>query len=296
MAWLAASRVLGLPRTVSDLVELVAAAAWALLIAAYLRQGARQVLADLRDTVAGPFVTLALIVPMLLGAALYPYAAVAGEVIVGVFAAVTVLAGGLLTGQTIAADVDPGDVHPGYFLPTATGGFVAAATMAQVGFRSAAWAAFGVGVVSWLMLGSLILNRLFSGAQLPDALTPTLAIELAPPAVGGLAWLALGGSMTGTDIFGGYTVLMALVQVRMIPKYARLRFGPNFWAFTFAYAATASYALDWLNLKRPAGYQAYAVIVLALITGFIGTVAVRSLILLAGGPVPAAPAPARRGG
>jgi tellurite resistance protein len=250
---------------------------------AYFRQGTRQVLADLRDAVAGPFVPLALITPMLLGAALYPYAAVAGQVIVGVFAALTVLAGGLLTGQWIAADLDPGDAHPGYFLPTVTGGFVVAAALAQVGFRSAGWAAFGIGAICWLLLGSLLLNRLFFRAQLPDALTPTLAIELAPPAVGGLAWLALGGSMTGTDILGGYTVLMALVQVRMIPKYARLRFGPAFWAFTFAYAATASYALDWLNLKRPTGYQAYAVIVLALITGFVGIVAVRSLILLAQG-------------
>ena len=79
----------------------------ALLTLAYLRQGSRQVLADLRDTVAGPFVTLALITPMLLGAALYPHAAVAGQVIVGVFAAITVLVGGLLTGQWIVADLDP---------------------------------------------------------------------------------------------------------------------------------------------------------------------------------------------
>jgi tellurite resistance protein len=293
---MAASRVLGLPRMVADVIELAAAVTWALVTVAYLRQGPRQVLADLRDTVVGPFVPLALLTPMLLGAALYPHAAVAGQVIVGVFAAFTVLAGGLLTGQWIAADLDPGAFHPGYFLPTVAAGFVAAATVAQVGLRSAAWAAFGIGVICWLMLGSLILNRLFFRAQLPDALTPTLAIELAPPAVGGLAWLALGGSMTGTDILGGYTVLMALVQVRLIPKYARLRFGSSFWAFTFAYAAAASFALDWLNLKRPAGYQAYAVIVLALITGFVGIVAVKSLILLAQGRfLPPRLRPARAG-
>jgi hypothetical protein len=102
---------------------------------------------------------------MLLGAALYPYAVVAGQVIVGVFAAITVLVGGLLTGQWIAADLDSGDVHPGYFLPTVAGAFVAAATVAQVGFRSAAWAAFGIGVICWLLLGSLLLNRLFFRAQ-----------------------------------------------------------------------------------------------------------------------------------
>lgn len=38
-----------------------------------------------------------------------------------------------------------------------------------------------------MLLGSLVLNRLFFNRALPPALMPTLAIELAPPAVAGLA-------------------------------------------------------------------------------------------------------------
>lgn len=281
--WQAAARILHTPHAVANACFLAAAVVWALLIVTYFRQGWHQILADLRDSVAAPFVPLALITPMLLGAALYPYAAVAGRVIVAVCLAGTVIVGGWMTGQWIAADLDPGDVHPGYFLPTVAGGFVASITAAQAGWRPLANVAFGIGLISWLLLGSVLLNRLFFRARLPTELVPTLAIEVTPPAIGGIAGLAVSGPIFLTYIFGGYMVLMALVQLRLLPLYLRLRFTPNFWAFTFPYASTASYTLDWLNLKRPAGYQAYAAVALALITGLIAAIAARSLVFLARG-------------
>ncbi len=101
-----------------------------------------------------------------------------------------------------------------------------------------------------------------------------------PSAVGGIACLALSSPNIGTTTLGGYTILMALVQVRLIPLYRQLRFGPGFWAFTSSYAATASYAIDCLARDRPPGHEAYAVVVLA-ITGFIASIAARSLSALA---------------
>jgi tellurite resistance protein len=289
--WQAAERVVGAPPAVANALFIVAAAAWALIVVAYFSQGWRQVLADLGDVALAPFVSLAFIIPMLFGAALYPYAATSGRVIVAVFLAGTVLVGGWLTGQWMMGDLDPVRLHPGYFLPTVAGGFIGSAAAAHVGFRSVGVAAFGIGVVCWLMLGSVLLNRLFLRGPLPASLVPSLAIEAAPPAIAGIAYLALSGPRIGTDIFGGYTVLMVLVQVRLLPLYLRLRFESSFWLFAFAYASVASYALGWLDLSRPAGYQGYAVVILVLITGFIGVIAARSLLLAAKGEyLPASPA------
>jgi tellurite resistance protein TehA-like permease len=52
-------------------------------------------------------------------------------------------------------------IHLGYLLPTATGGLVGsiAASEAHLHLLAEAW--FGVGMVSWLLIGSIILNRLF---------------------------------------------------------------------------------------------------------------------------------------
>jgi tellurite resistance protein len=282
-AWQAATVAFGAPGAVANAINIVAAVAWLVITVAYLGQGWRTVLADLNDHVLGPFVSLVFVTPMLLGAGLYPFAPLAGRIIVAVFLVATVLIGGGLTGAWIMMDLDQLDVHPGYFLPSVAGGFVAADAAAVVGLRPVALAVFGVGLLSWVVLNSILLNRLFLGPRLPAPLVPTLAIEAAPPAVGGIAYLAIGGPALGTYILGGYTVLMVIVQLRLIPLYVRLRFSLSFWAFTFAYASVAAYAVEWLGLKHPAGEEAYGAVVLALITVFIAFVAVRNLILLARG-------------
>ena len=56
----------------------------------------------------------------------------------------------------------------------------------------------------------------------------TPAIELAPPAVGGAAYLQLHGAVADpiAYVLAGYTGLMVLVQLRLIPLYARTPFSP----------------------------------------------------------------------
>ena len=139
-------------------------------------------------------------------------------------------------------------------LPTVAGGLVGAFCASQVHLHGVAEASFGVGMLCWLLVGSTILNRLFFHSLLPPVLVPTLAIELAPPAVAGIAYFPLTGG--GIDLLArapaGYALLMILVQVRMLPVFVKLRFGPGFWAFTFSWAATATYAPEWIALRKPA--------------------------------------------
>jgi len=72
-------------------------------------------------------------------------------------------------------------VHPGYFLPTAAGGLIGASAAAQVHLHALAEASFGIGAICWLLFASTILNRLFTRPALPNALVPTMAIELGIP-------------------------------------------------------------------------------------------------------------------
>jgi tellurite resistance protein len=86
-------------------------------------------------------------------------------------------------------------------------------------------------------------GRASSSGQLdPFPPSRTMAIELGIPAVGGLAYFAVAGQTVSFVVcaLGGYAVLMALVQVRLIPVYRRLSFTPGSWSFTFAYAAGRS--------------------------------------------------------
>ncbi|HEX6479496.1 MAG TPA: hypothetical protein VF043_11685 [Ktedonobacteraceae bacterium] len=93
-------------------------------------------------------------------------------------------------------------------------------------------------------------------------------------------------------VLAGYTVLMALVQLRLLPLYLTLKFSPGLWAFTFSYAATAAYALRWIHFERFAGAAMLGYVMLAAITLFIGGIALRSLIAFWQGkflPAPAVP-------
>jgi tellurite resistance protein len=255
---------------------------WLVLVVLHAARGPRSALADLRDPVLAPFIPVAAIVGMLLGWALSDYCFAAGRVLVIAFLVITVVIGGWMTGQWIVGDLDEDKLHPGYFLPTVAGCLVGAFCAAEVHLHAIAEASFGIGIICWVLLGSLVLNRLFFRPTLPAALLPTLAIELAPPAVAGEAYFALGGQASSpvACVLGGYAVLMALVQLRLLPVYAKLSFSPAFWAFTFAYASAAADGLDWISHKKPPGAAVYAVIILAAITLFIAVIAIRTVNLL----------------
>lgn len=242
-------------------------------------------LADLRDPVQGPFVPVSALTAMILAAALARYPFAAGRLLVIIFLAVTITAGGWLTGQWIARDADQAPVHPGYYLPTVAAGMVGAAMLAQVHPRGLAEASFGLGIASWVLLGSVVLNRLITARRLPPALLPTAAIELAPPAMAGVAYFALAGAGISPVAYaiGGYAVLMALAQVRLLPVYLTLRFSPGFWAFTFSYAIAVTYALEWITRTTPPGATGYAIAAISAITALIAAIAARTVIAAARG-------------
>jgi tellurite resistance protein len=279
--------VLGLvPASVADALFAVAAAVWLALVVGYLSQvphrpgGWRR---ELTDPVLAPFVSLVPIVGMLLGIGLMPHAPAAGRWLFGVFAVVTVVLAGWMTGQWIAGGLDLDRLHSGYVLPAVAGGLIASIGAALAGWTGIAHAFMGLGVLSWLLIGSVIMARLLFRPRLPAPLTPTLAIEVAPPALAGLAYLAITrGRVDAVALaLGGFTVLAIVVQLRLIPVYRRLSFGPAFWSFAFPYAAVATFALHWINYGKPVGYTVWALAVLSAITLFIAALAAETLVALA---------------
>jgi tellurite resistance protein len=295
-AWDAAVPLLGTARLVPGVLDVLDAALWLVLVGAYLAQGPRVIAADLRDPVLSPFVSASALTAMILSAALAREAFAAGRVLVIVCLAVTMGIGSWLTGQWMTGGTEPDSVHPGYLLPTAAGGLIGASAASQVHLHALAEASFGIGAISWILFGATILNRLLTRPGLPSALVPTMAIELGIPAVAGSAYFAVAGravSFTACAL-GGYAVLMALVQVRLIPVYRRIPFTPGFWSFTFAYAAATANALSWLAIKKPSGVTGYAVALIALITAFVLWIAFRTVILAVRGQL--FPGPATRAG
>jgi tellurite resistance protein len=274
------------PAWVRDALAIIAAAVWLAACVAYLRYAlaTRGALAsDLRDMTFGPFLSLAVITPMPLATAgIQPYAHRTASDVVDVCIVVTLLLGAWFTGFWMRGGTELDRLHPGYFLPTAAGGLVSAASAAQVGQHRLGVVMLGLGLICWVILGSMILLRLIFRPPLPDALAPTMAIEIAPPAVASLAYIAISGGRIDAfaSLLAGYGLLIALAQMPLMPRYARLKFGLATWSFTFSWASVASTLLLWIGFGHLTGGRVYSYLVLAAITILIGAIAARTVVAI----------------
>lgn len=136
-------------------------------------------------------------------------------------------------------------MSPAWFIPIVGNLFVPIVGM-SVAPADVSWFFFAIGIVFWLVLLTIVMNRLFFHAALPDRLAPTLFILIAPPAVGFVSWLTLNG---GLDAFGRilYSVglFLTLLLASNALRFIRLPFFVSSWAYSFPLAAItiASFAM-----------------------------------------------------
>jgi tellurite resistance protein len=277
------------PHEVSDVLISLAAVVWLFSIVLYLRYvlTTRGTLtSDLHDMTVGPFASLALITPILLAAdGIAPYSRSAAVVVIDVFIVGVVLLGGWFTGTWMRGGTDLDWLHPGYFLPTVAGGLVASAGAAEVGQERLAQFMLGLGILCWIIVGSMILGRLIFRPPLPDALAPTMAIEVAPAAVASVAYFFSHGAHITPFVtaLAGYGLLMVVAQIPLISRYARLKFSLATWAFTFSWAAVASTLLFWIDAEHVTGGRAFAFLVLAAISVLVAAIAARTVVAISQG-------------
>lgn len=287
--WLTAAGYGLAPITLGRILMAIAVAVWAVILLAYLR-GVKtlgiSVGSELADATVGPFAALVPLIPTLAAAeVLYPLSHPVGAAITDAGIVTVLLLAGWFIGQWIYRPVDLARVHPGYFLPSVAGGFIASISAARVGETHLAEMLFGLGILSWIVLGSIVLGRLILGPSLPDPLIPTLAIEVAPAAVATAAWFAIDGQQVDTVVrlLAGYGLLMVVAQVRLLPAFRRLRFQVSTWAFTFSWASVAFAGLSWLGITHPQGWQIGSAVILGSISAFIGAIGLRTALAITHG-------------
>ena len=131
-----------------------------------------------------------------------------------------------------------GQMSPAWFIP-AVGNVIAPIAGVPLGFVDPSWYFFAIGILFWIVLLTLVFNRLVFHDPLPGKLRPTLTILIAPPAVAFLAWLQLnGGSLDALARIlynlGLFFTALVLIQARGL---LRLPFALSFWALSFPIAA-----------------------------------------------------------
>lgn len=182
-------------------------------------------------------------------------------------------------------------VSPALYIPPVAGGFVGGMALNTLGYPGWAALLFGMGLASWALLEVRVLNRLFEGAM-PEALRPTIGVELAPPTVGTLAAGSIWPQLPGEVLIVGLGVAAGpLVAVLARYKWwSRVPFSTGFWSFSFPLAAFAG---GMVEVVRRGGWPPFVGgIALTLASAVIAFLLWRTLLLLAQGRlIPQLPPP-----
>ncbi|MCK1391217.1 dicarboxylate transporter/tellurite-resistance protein TehA [Bradyrhizobium sp. 1] len=243
-AWRVAHQVWHLPAIVGEILLGLASIVWALLLVLFILRwifARAESLGEAHHPVQCCFIGLAGVSTMLIAIAAEPYSHLAAIILFGVGAAFTLGFALWRTGLLWRGNRDHTATTPVLYLPTVAGGFVTAAVSSALGYPDWGQLAFGVALFSWLAIESVLLHRLYIAATLPVALRPTLGIQLAPPAVGAVAWLAVNGGVPdmAAHILVGYGLMMALLLLRLLPWIMEQPFSVSYWGFTFGATALA---------------------------------------------------------
>jgi tellurite resistance protein len=189
-----------------------------------------------------------------------------------------ILQGGLtlavISGWISHRPFQPVHISPAWFIP-AVGNIVAPVAGVSLGYIELSWLFFSAGVLFWLVLLTLVMNRLIFHDPLPARLLPTLVILIAPPAVGMLAWLQLNGGVIdplARIFFYGAIVFAAIIAVQS-PGFAKLPFALSWWALSFPVAALtiATFRYAALTTSVVHGWLAvcFLVILLLIVAGLV---------------------------
>jgi len=97
---------------------------------------------------------------------------------------------------------------------------------------------FSIGIFFWIILFSIILNRIIFHKQFAPKFMPTLFILIAPPAIGFIAYISLTSKL---DFFAHILYSLALfftiLVFVMYKNFIKIKFFISWWAFTFPMAA-----------------------------------------------------------
>lgn len=255
---------LGLAHGISQAMFWVTLAVFAAITAIYVAKALihpRAVMAEWNHPVRLSFFPAISISLMLLGtAALQAAPALAPVLWVPGASLQFVLTLAVVSGWISARAFQTGALNPGWFIP-AVGNVIAPIGGAQLGFVEVSWYFMAVGLLFWIVLLTLVMNRLMFHDPMPGRLQPSLVILIAPPAVAFTAWVQMhGGQIDDVARFllnaaYFFTLLVAL----QLPRILKLPFVVSFWALGFPFAAvtiasllfarqTGSVAHQWIGL------------------------------------------------
>lgn len=191
----------------------------------------------------------------------------------------------VISGWIGARAFQTGHLNPAWFIP-AVGNVIVPIAGVPLGHPEISWYFMSVGLIFWVVLMTLVINRLMFHDPLPGRLQPTLVILIAPPAVGMVAWVRLVGdvdSLARILLNGAY--LFTLIVAVQLPRIVKLPFAMSFWALGFPFAAVTIASFTYAAKTGSVAHQYFGTVLLAILVVIIAALTLRTLKAMSAGEV-----------
>lgn len=268
------------------LVSMVAMGVIALIYLAKVLRHPDEVRAEWHHPVKLAFFPTISISLLLLATALHSYTEEAARAIwiVGVIGQ-GVLTIAVVSGWISHRSFEVGHLSPAWFIP-AVGNVIVPVAGVRMEFYEISWLFFSGGLIFWIVLLTLVMNRLIFHDPIPARLFPTMMILIAPPALAFVAYVNLAteiNAFASILIYSAY-VFAALV-VAQLPKLTRLPYNLSWWALSFPLAALSIASFLFGRMTGSQGHVVIGTLVLGLLVLVVTGLTLRTAIAIARGEI-----------
>lgn len=166
---------------------------------------------------------------------------------------------------------------PAWFIPI-VGNLIVPIAGVPHGFVEISWFFFAIGLVFWLSLFTIVLNRMIFHHPIMEKLMPTLFILFAPPAIAFIAYYRLTGEVDGFArvlyYIATFLFMLILLQVKQL---IRIKYFLSWWAYSFPLAAKALSSILMFHLTHNVLIRTLAQFEMVLLAGIIVVLVVRTV-------------------
>ncbi len=294
LSWRKAHAVFDAPSAVGEGLMLLAGLAYAAIatvqVARFVRYPHAHV-EEFRDSKSANFVPAFTVASAIIAGGFAPYAEPVARAVWVAAAGLHLALAFVIVRRWFTAQREEEEASPAWFIPV-VGTLLMPVGGVSLGFVGASWFFFAIGAVFWLILAPVMTHRLLFAEPLPDRALPSLFILLAPPAVGGLAALALneGAASPVTHALFGFAAFISVLVASLLGGVLSTRFSVTWWALTFPSAAFATLAVTYAGLLPALPLRVAAVVALAFATIIVAGVLIMTVRALMRGDFVEVPA------
>jgi tellurite resistance protein len=171
-------------------------------------------------------------------------------------------------------------MSPAWFIPVVGNILVPIAGVHHVNIELC-WLFFSTGLIFWVILFSIVMNRIIFHAPLAQRMIPTLFIMIAPPAVGFISYIKMTDSLDSSSrllyYFALFLTMLLLFQAKM---FIKLKFFISWWAFSFPLAAMTIATVVMFTKTNVLFFNYLAIGLFTLLSGVVITLTIRTIVAI----------------